>query len=110
MLIGLLGKHKFSRARNLAHRGGLTKKEMMKKYGRFPRKNEWWGEDQNYQAWKNKMGGCQSHHPPNIDIPVQPQPLTSHNHSPCPSVPPSPNPQKEPESKSKNVPKSSANL
>lgn len=45
-------KHKFSRARNLAQRGGLTKKEMMKKYGRFPRRGEWWGADGSYAAWK----------------------------------------------------------
>jgi hypothetical protein len=36
-------KHKFSRAYNKAKRGNLTKKEMMKQYGRFPTKNEWWG-------------------------------------------------------------------
>lgn len=47
-------KHKFSRARNLAHRGGLTKKEMLKKYGRFPKKNEWWGGDGSYKVWKEK--------------------------------------------------------
>lgn len=45
-------KHKFSRARNLAQRGGLTKAEMKKKHGRFPRKSEWWGVDGSYQAWK----------------------------------------------------------
>jgi len=47
-------KHKYSRARNLAHRGGLTKKAMFEKYGRFPRKNEWWGPEENEQAWKAK--------------------------------------------------------
>jgi hypothetical protein len=47
-------KHKFSRARNLAHRGGLTKKEMMKKYGRFPRKDEWWGVDTCFEEWREK--------------------------------------------------------
>jgi len=47
-------KHTFSRARNLAQRGGLTKKEMMKKHGRFPRKKEWWGVDGSYAAWKTK--------------------------------------------------------
>jgi len=47
-------KHKFSRARNLAQRGGLTKKEMLNKYGRFPRKKEWWGEDGSYEKWKEK--------------------------------------------------------
>jgi len=45
-------KHKFSRARNNAHRGGLTKKEMLKKYGRFPKKDEWWGPEENYEEWK----------------------------------------------------------
>ena len=47
-------KHAFSRAHNLAHRGGLTKKEMMKQYGRFPKKNEWWGPEENSQEWKEK--------------------------------------------------------
>lgn len=47
-------KHKFSRARNLAQRGGLTKKEMMDKYGRFPKKNEWWGPDGSLKAWETK--------------------------------------------------------
>lgn len=47
-------KHVFSRARNLAHRGGLTKKEMMKKYGRFPKKNEWWGPEKNFKEWSVK--------------------------------------------------------
>jgi hypothetical protein len=46
--------HKFSRAKNLAHRGGLTKKEMLKKYNRFPTKNEWWGEDKNFEEWRTK--------------------------------------------------------
>jgi len=36
-------EHAFSRAINKARRGGLTKEEMMKKYGRFPKKNEWFG-------------------------------------------------------------------
>ena len=47
-------KHKLSRAQNLAHRGGLSKKEMMKTYGRFPKKNEWWGPEKNLQEWKEK--------------------------------------------------------
>jgi len=47
-------KHKFSRARNLAKRGGLTKKEMMKKYGRFPGKHEWWGPEDNQKEWEEK--------------------------------------------------------
>ena len=37
-------KHDYSRAYNKAKRGGLTKKAMMEKYGRFPKKNEWWSE------------------------------------------------------------------
>jgi hypothetical protein len=35
-------EHSYSRAYNKAKRGGLTKEEMMKKYGRFPKKNEFW--------------------------------------------------------------------
>jgi|TARA_B110000208_G_C11614935_1_gene375006 hypothetical protein len=45
-------KHQFSRARNLAKRGGLTKKEMMLQHGRFPKKNEWWGPEENYKEWE----------------------------------------------------------
>jgi len=44
-------KHQLSRARNLAHRGGLPKKEMLKKYGRFPTKKEWWGVHKNEKEW-----------------------------------------------------------
>ena len=47
-------KHKFSRARNKAKRGGLTKAEMLIKYGRFPKKNEWWGPETNEREWKEK--------------------------------------------------------
>ena len=47
-------KHKLSRARNKAQRGGLSKKEMMAKYGRFPRKNEWWGSEKDEKEWKAK--------------------------------------------------------
>ncbi len=36
-------EHYYSRAINRARRNNLTKKEMMEKYGRFPRKNEWFG-------------------------------------------------------------------
>lgn len=36
--------HDLSRALNKARRGGLTKAAMMKKHGRFPRRNEWFGE------------------------------------------------------------------
>ncbi len=35
-------EHAYSRAYNKASRNGLTKEEMMKVYGRFPKKNEWW--------------------------------------------------------------------
>jgi hypothetical protein len=35
--------HAFSRAINKARRGSLTKEEMFKVYGRFPKKNEWFG-------------------------------------------------------------------
>lgn len=46
-------KHKFSRAINKARRGNLTKKEMMEKYGRFPKNNEWFGEGTE-KEWKEK--------------------------------------------------------
>jgi uncharacterized protein (DUF924 family) len=36
-------EHAYSRAINKARRNNTTKEEMMKKYGRFPRKNEWFG-------------------------------------------------------------------
>jgi uncharacterized protein (DUF924 family) len=36
-------EHAYSRAINKARRNNLTKEEMMKKYGRFPKKNEWFG-------------------------------------------------------------------
>ena len=36
-------KHKQSRARNLARRGGMTKKQALKERGRLPRGKEWWG-------------------------------------------------------------------
>jgi hypothetical protein len=44
-------KHKLSRAKNLAKRGGMTKPEMMAKHGRFPKKNEWWGPEENEKEW-----------------------------------------------------------
>mmetsp|Transcript_21261 Transcript_21261/g.22677 ORF Transcript_21261/g.22677 Transcript_21261/m.22677 type:complete len:120 (-) Transcript_21261:204-563(-) len=47
-------QHKLSRARNLAKRGGMTKKEMMKKHGRFPKKNEWWGPEEDEKEWMAK--------------------------------------------------------
>lgn len=46
--------HKFRRAKNKAKRGGLTKKQMFEKYGRFPRKHEWWGEEENEKEWREK--------------------------------------------------------
>lgn len=47
-------EHKYSRALNSARRGYLTKDEMMKKYGRFPRYNEWWGPEESQTAWETK--------------------------------------------------------
>jgi len=47
-------KHVFSRARNLAHRGGLTKKQMIKQHGHFPKNDEWWGPEENFKEWKEK--------------------------------------------------------
>mmetsp|Transcript_30825 Transcript_30825/g.55844 ORF Transcript_30825/g.55844 Transcript_30825/m.55844 type:complete len:87 (+) Transcript_30825:210-470(+) len=47
-------KHKLSRALNKAKRGGLSKEEMMKKYGRFPKKKEWWGPEEDEKEWKEK--------------------------------------------------------
>merc|ERR1719242_1659991 len=47
-------KHKLSRARNKAQRGGLSKKEMLAKYGRFPKKNEWWGPEKDEKEWRAK--------------------------------------------------------
>jgi|EP01047_Picozoa_sp_COSAG01_P089484 hypothetical protein len=46
--------HKLRRARNLARRGGLTKKAMQDKYGRFPRADEWWGPERNEKQWQAK--------------------------------------------------------
>jgi hypothetical protein len=59
-------KHQYSRARNLAQRGGLTKKAMLAKYGRFPRKHEWWGPEANEQEWKEKW--IQAHPKPKTEI------------------------------------------
>eukprot|EP00548_Thalassiothrix_antarctica_P005416 CAMPEP_0194148888 /NCGR_PEP_ID=MMETSP0152-20130528/35192_1 /TAXON_ID=1049557 /ORGANISM="Thalassiothrix antarctica, Strain L6-D1" /LENGTH=93 /DNA_ID=CAMNT_0038850729 /DNA_START=101 /DNA_END=382 /DNA_ORIENTATION=+ len=47
-------KHQLSRAKNLAKRGGMTKPEMMAKHGRFPKKNEWWGPEENEKEWLAK--------------------------------------------------------
>jgi len=46
-------KHKFSRAYNKAKRGGMTKKEMMEKWGKFPKKNEWFGQCTE-EEWKKE--------------------------------------------------------
>jgi len=27
---------------------------MLQRYGRFPKKKEWWGEDGSYEKWKEK--------------------------------------------------------
>ena len=45
-------EHKLSRARNFAQRGELTKPQMRAKYGRFPKKHEWFGKDGSYAAWR----------------------------------------------------------
>jgi hypothetical protein len=47
-------KHKYSRAKNLAHRGGLTKQAMMEQFGRFPKRKEWWGPEENEKEWSTK--------------------------------------------------------
>ena len=47
-------KHKLSRARNKAKRGGLTKTAMFARYGRFPRRKEWWGPEANEREWEEK--------------------------------------------------------
>ena len=55
-------KHQMSRARNLAQRGGMTKPQMMKRYGRHPKKHEWFGEDGSYAAWRDRW--VREHPPP----------------------------------------------
>ena len=45
-------KHKRSRARNLARRGGLTKKETIAARGRLPKSKEWWGAEADAKAWE----------------------------------------------------------
>ena len=47
-------KHKYSRAKNLAHRGGMTKENMYQKHGRFPKRTEWWGPEENEKEWTSK--------------------------------------------------------
>jgi len=41
------GKDYSYRSTGKAHRGGLAKRAMMEQYGRFPRRNEWWGPEEN---------------------------------------------------------------
>jgi hypothetical protein len=43
--------HKYSRAYNKAKRGNLSKAQMMEKYGRFPKKNEWWLANITEKEW-----------------------------------------------------------
>jgi hypothetical protein len=45
-------EHKFSRALNKARRGGMTKAEMLKTKGRFPKRSEWWGPEANQKEWE----------------------------------------------------------
>lgn len=44
-------EHAYSRAINKARRGNLTKEQMMEKYGRFPKRNEWWLEGITEKEW-----------------------------------------------------------
>jgi len=51
-------EHTFSRAYNKAKRGSLSKEAMMEKYGRFPKKNEWFGpgtEKEWVEAYQKKF-------------------------------------------------------
>ena len=44
-------EHSYSRAYNKAKRNGLTKEEMLKKYGRFPGKKEWFNDSISEKEW-----------------------------------------------------------
>jgi hypothetical protein len=44
-------EHAYSRAINKARRGNLTKDQMMEKYGRFPKRSEWWLEGTTEKEW-----------------------------------------------------------
>ncbi len=44
-------EHAYSRAINKARRGNLTKEKMMEKYGRFPKRSEWWLEEITEKEW-----------------------------------------------------------
>ena len=46
-------EHFYSRAINKARRNNMTKEEMMKVYGRFPKKNEWWNSITE-EEWKRE--------------------------------------------------------
>jgi hypothetical protein len=73
-------KHKFSRARNKAKRGGMTKEEMKKKYGRFPRKKEWGGPDGSEAEWKKRWIAANPKPVPESDL------VTSERNVPAPDV------------------------
>jgi hypothetical protein len=45
-------KHKLSRARNLARRGGQSKAAAIKSRGRLPRGKEWWGTEASQKEWE----------------------------------------------------------
>jgi hypothetical protein len=47
-------KHKYSRARNKEQRGGLSKADMMRLKGGFPKKKDWWGTDTSENEWATK--------------------------------------------------------
>ena len=47
-------KHKYSRARNKEQRGGLSKEDMMRLKGGFPKKKDWWGTDASEKEWAVK--------------------------------------------------------
>ncbi len=51
-------KHRQSRARNLARRGGLTKDETIAKHGRLPKGKEWWGNEASCKEWETKWNNA----------------------------------------------------
>ncbi len=63
-------EHQLSRARNLAQRGGLTKPEMLAKYGRFPKSNEWWGPEKDRHEWEKAWK--QAHPKPSLNVASSP--------------------------------------
>jgi hypothetical protein len=44
-------EHTYSRSINKARRNNLTKAEMMKQYGRFPKKDEWMNNSISEEEW-----------------------------------------------------------